>query len=119
MIRSLAVAALTTIMLTGCSFAFSHGPPRGHEGMSEFQCTESVAAPTLDAVGGVLYGIETLMFAMIGSAYTVQAGVVTAAFAFSAHKGFGDSSDCRHALEQLRIRQMRDSLVRTMRPQAP
>ena len=49
---------------TGCSFVFVNGPPRGHEEMAEFTCTESRAVPILDAVGAgllVAFGVASLV----------------------------------------------------------
>ncbi len=49
-----ALALLTSLALTGCSFLFASGPPAQHRQLPIFECTTSRAAPIVDTVFGVL-----------------------------------------------------------------
>jgi hypothetical protein len=42
----LGLPVLLILATTGCSFAFVKGPPRGHEEMTGFTCTDSKAILT-------------------------------------------------------------------------
>ena len=46
--------ALVCLCLTGCSFAFVHGPPDNHRQLPVVGCTSSNAAPVLDTIFTVL-----------------------------------------------------------------
>lgn len=48
-IRTAAVAA-SILLLGGCGFIFTKGPPSGHETMNYFSCSEGRVGPTLDLV---------------------------------------------------------------------
>jgi hypothetical protein len=51
----LGVPVLLILATTGCSFVFVNGPPRGHEEMAEFTCTENRAMPFIDAIWAGLF----------------------------------------------------------------
>jgi len=91
--------------LSGCSFAFVHGPPPNHERLPSVDCTTSNVLPVLDAV-----------FAGIAAADAVGAATgapefrspKSEAFAFAAEAvlvgasagyGFTKTSQCRQAQE--------------------
>jgi len=58
----LALPVLLILATTGCSFAFAKGPPRGHEEMAEFTCTQDKAIPIVDAIGAGLFAVAGVLF---------------------------------------------------------
>ena len=97
------------LLLTGCGFVFTKGPPTGHEQMESFTCTESNAGPILDIVWGGLSVLGAAKVAQDPSAYGYSSsgqawgiGVGWAVFSsMSAASGFNKSKQCRRALQQL------------------
>jgi len=103
----LILLGLWPLLLTGCGFVFSKGPPTGHEQMESFTCTESNAGPILDIVWA---GLNVLGAATVASDPTmydnpdqiVVGGLAWGVFSsFSAASGFNKSKQCRRALQQL------------------
>lgn len=98
---------LVPLLLSGCGFVFSHGPPTGHEQMESFTCTESNAGPTLDIVWASLNVLGAVAAAADPSAYDNSGEIVVVGIgwgvfsSFSAASGFNKSKQCRHALQQL------------------
>jgi hypothetical protein len=106
--------------LTGCSFAFVHGPPPRHREMPAFRCTASPALPIVDTVIGGGQVLSALVYAAISEqawndAYNgnppfdrsvaVAVNAVTAALFFgSAIYGYSTTSDCRVARNQAAAR---------------
>ena len=106
----LILLGLVPLLLSGCSFVFSHGPPAGHEQMESFQCTESNAAPTIDIVWGSLNVLGALGAAADPRAYANSGEIVAVGLgwgvlsSFAAASGFSKSKQCRQALQQLAVR---------------
>jgi len=98
--------------LSGCSFAFVHGPPPNHRQMPFFDCTTSNILPAMDGLLGLLVAADTIDAATSGtstlrSSPTVAIAVVAAEaalFATSAAYGFKKTSDCRDAQNALLLR---------------
>jgi len=115
--RNVVMLGLLPLLLTGCGFVFSHGPPTGHEQMPAFSCTESNAGPTLDIVWASLNVLGALAAASDPSAYDnsgqiVAVGVGWGVFSsFAAASGYNKSKQCRHALQQLAQRNARPTDV--------
>ena len=57
--------ALLVLATTGCSFAFVNGPPRGHEEMAEFTCTEDRTVPFVDAIGAGLFVVAGALLLVV------------------------------------------------------
>jgi hypothetical protein len=111
----LALPALLTLATTGCSFAFVKGPPRGHEEMAEFTCTESRAIPIFETIWTGLFvvgGISALADQDEEQGWfeptpeqvaTVSLGI-SVPLGASAIVGFRRVNSCRAAVEELRQR---------------
>ena len=111
-IRVLCVVLLPALM-SGCSFALTHGPPVGHEQMEYFSCPESSVEPTLDFVWACVNGINAVN-ALSNPDENNIAGIVTAAelswAVFStaaALTGLERTRKCKDARRQLAARQAR------------
>jgi hypothetical protein len=105
---------LLPLASSGCSLIFAHGPPKNHEAMEYFDCTQSKAAPVLDVVFGSL-SLLTAVGTLIDSSNvqnpkeTIAGGfAMTPILAFSAMNGFKKTSHCRAAKMILVERQARD-----------
>jgi hypothetical protein len=95
------------LLMGGCSFLFSQGPPDGHEKLRHFDCVSSEAAPAADLVGAALLGISTAAMADtpdVSTATPVSFGVWAALHAVSAVYGFATASKCDSAKQQLAAR---------------
>ena len=98
--------------LSGCSFAFVHGPPANHRQMPFFDCTTSNVLPALDGLLGLVTAGETIDSAtspsstLSTSPKTAIAIVAAEAvlFAASAAYGFKKTSDCRDAQNAMLLR---------------
>ena len=105
--RRLATLGLLAILVSGCGFALSKGPPTGHEQMTAFSCTESNTGPALDLVWAGLNVLGALAAASDPSAYENSDQIVTVGLAWgvfsslSASNGFSKSKQCRRALQLL------------------
>jgi hypothetical protein len=85
--------------------------------MNHFDCSDSKAAPAIDVAGAVIYGLETYGFVLAAPKGVFIMPLSAAALsALSAKKGFADANACKKALDQLRIRQIRDSLTKSLPP---
>ena len=115
--RNVVVLALLPLLLTGCGFVLTQGPPSGHEQMAAFSCTESNAGPTLDIAWAGLNVLGAVIAASDPSAYEnsgqiVAVGVGWGVFSsFAAASGFNKSKQCRRALQQLAQRNARPTDV--------
>lgn len=97
------------LLLTGCGFVFTKGPPTGHEQMESFTCTESNAGPILDILWGGLNLLAAIQISSEPAAYGYDSGGQVIAIglgwgvfsSFSAASGFNKSKQCRRALQQL------------------
>ena len=107
----LIVLGLSSLLLAGCGFVISQGPPTGHEQLDAFSCTESNAGPTLDIVWASLNVLGAVAAASDPSAYDNSGQIVAVGLAwgvfssFSAASGFNKSKRCRAALLELAARQ--------------
>ena len=107
----LIVLSLSSLLLAGCGFVISQGPPTGHEQLDAFSCTESNAGPTLDVVWASLNVLGAVAAASDPSAYDNSGQIVAVGLAwgvfssFSAASGFNKSKRCRAALLELAARQ--------------
>jgi hypothetical protein len=107
----------SSIVLSGCSFAFVSGPPQNHQQLPYFNCTEGRLWPILD---GVFTAIQALRLAADLS-YTEQEyedlggpwgrnadiGIAIGLGALGAagmYYGFTKSGECRAARQQLLMR---------------
>ena len=105
--RLVLTLGFTPLLISGCGFALSKGPPTGHEQMTAFSCTESNTGPALDLVWGGLNVLGALTAASDPNAYENSDQIVTVGLAwgvfssFSAASGFSKSKQCRQALQQL------------------
>jgi hypothetical protein len=88
---------------SGCSLIFAHGPPKNHEAMEYFDCTQSNTAPILDVIVGSL-NLLTAVGTLIDSSNVENPRVVivsglawTPILAFSAINGFHKTNGCRAA----------------------
>src|SRR6266550_4519852 len=105
--RNVVMLGLLPLLLPGCGFVFSQGPPSGHEQMAAFSCTESNTGPTLDIVWASLNVLGAVAAASDPSAYENSGQIVAVGAgwgvfsSFAAASGFNKSKRCRHALQQL------------------
>jgi len=105
------VVAFLSLVLSGCGFVLTKGPPTGHEQMTGFTCTESDAGPILDVVWAALNVLSAAVVAsdpdaFVNSDLNVVLGLAWGAFStFSAASGFSKSKQCRRALLLLAQRQ--------------
>jgi hypothetical protein len=103
MLRRLCAFLVALTPLPGCSFAFVHGPPPGHEQLTAFDCSTSNALPVLDALWAGLSAAETVAAATGSPEFKspktesfIYAGEAAVAAA-SAVYGFRKTSECREA----------------------
>ena len=102
---------LIPVTTGGCGFVFTHGPPQGHEQMTQFTCTEGNTGPVLDVVWGALNLVGSIALATDQS-YTqdeanqiIAGGVVWAGlYGAAAAVGFGKTKKCNAARQQLAVR---------------
>lgn len=113
MTRAVTVVGLLSLLLTGCGFLISQGPPTGHEHMNSFSCTESNAGPTIDIVWATLNVLGAVAAMSQPDAYENSGQIVAVGLGWgvvsslSAASGFKKSKQCRQALQQLADRNMR------------
>jgi hypothetical protein len=111
----LGLPVLLIVTATGCSFAFVKGPPRGHEEMAGFTCTESRAIPILETIWTSLFvvgGISALADKGEDQGWFEPTPEQVAAVSFgisvplgaSAFVGFRRVNDCRDAKRALQER---------------
>ena len=96
---------------SGCSVAFTDGPPAAHATMPYFDCTSSNLAPNLDITMAGLFGLATLGASSdTQSSDTRQAEVtmvvMTAGLLASAVYGWKVTGACRDAKNALSVRLM-------------
>ena len=116
-LRVSAPLALCILFLAGgnqaCSFAFVDGPPKTHRQLNYFTCTSSNVLPTIDVVLGAITAVETVgLFSARTSlganteltAIAAVAAAEAALFTASAISGYGKTSDCREATDELQVR---------------
>jgi hypothetical protein len=105
--RNVMLVGLLSLLLSGCGFLISKGPPTGHEQMLSFSCTESNAGPTLDIVWAALNVLGAAAAASQPDAYDNAGQIVAVGIgwgvvsSFSAASGYKKSKECRQALQQL------------------
>jgi len=105
--RNVMLLGLLSLLLSGCGFLISKGPPTGHEQMLSFSCTESNAGPTIDIVWAALNVLGAAAAASEPDAYENAGQIVAVGIgwgvlsSFSAASGYKKSKECRHALQQL------------------
>ncbi len=120
-----ALALITSLALTGCSFLFASGPPAQHRQLPIFECTTSRAAPIADTVFGVLQVIGIAITASQSEAEYNEANEITKGgrdpiikrstsiglnvafglmWGLSAYTGYSRTSACRAAKNELLIR---------------
>jgi hypothetical protein len=112
--------ALLALVTTGCSLVMVKGPPRGHETMAEFTCTEGRTLPWIDAGTAALLGGLTIAIAATpesepaSGSFTVGPdrsdamlwlSIPAVALGASSAIGFHRTGECRAALEELRQRE--------------
>ena len=101
---------LIPLVIGGCGYVFTHGPPTGHEQMDYFSCTESNAGPIIDIVWASLNGIGTIGIASDMDAYeyaelSIASGVAWAILSgTAAATGFKKTKQCRLARQELAAR---------------
>jgi hypothetical protein len=105
------IATFLSLWLSGCSWIFVDGPPANHRELSNFDCTKSRVAPIVDTVFAVTNGLSAL--AVLGADerdYPNKNGAallgfgVMALWIASASSGYGNTSDCRLAMNELDVR---------------
>ena len=108
----LRVPAVASLALTvaGCSYFMVDGPPKNHQSLESFECTEHSQAPTIDALIAAV-GAVAFVNAMYGDseegprAYAGYAGAVVLPVAgVSSILGFRRVSKCKRAKRELRER---------------
>ena len=105
------------LIMPGCSFIFSEGPPANHHRLPYFDCSTSYAPPVIDTVWAGLQGLNAL-----GAAATSEAdwnaeisrgGVIAVGLLWlalsgtSAIYGYNKVGSCRDAKNQLMLRMSR------------
>lgn len=94
------------LLLSGCGFALTHGPPPGHQTMASYQCTESNVGPVLDllvaGVGALVFVAGTQVneddFIFNDPApFLVTGALMTVGWGSSGFVGFGKTARCRDA----------------------
>src|SRR4051812_28603088 len=93
----------------GCSFIFVDGPPTQHKKMPYFDCTSSNVLPVVDSVIGGVYGIAAVSELASRDQYSTSSSTsenlsmlgAAALFAASGIYGFGKTSSCREAKDEL------------------
>lgn len=103
--------ALAIAMSGGCSFVFVQSPPKNHEGLAHFNCTNSSVAPILDAtLGGVAF------LGLVGDAAdngladgAAEGLVLVGGIAASAVYGFVKVRQCKAAETRLAARLQQES----------
>jgi hypothetical protein len=98
----------------GCSFLFVDGPPEKHRQLPYFTCSTSKAWPVVDTIFAASYAVATagvLSADSNDSSSKATAALVPAAAAAlmtaSAVYGYGKTSSCREATDELQLRLMR------------
>lgn len=103
-------------LCTACAVAFTKGPPAGHEKMMSFTCTESNAAPILDAIwagASIVAAVGAAADPNVGGEgnyYLAPEAVVALGLSWaaitgvSAISGFKKSKKCREARRALERR---------------
>ena len=105
------------VAASGCGFAFTHGPPAGHEQLEYIPCTESDAGPILDLIWGGLNVLGAIAVAAEPDQYdaagvTIASGLAWGVFSsFSAASGFRKASACQSARAALAHRQAERSVM--------
>jgi hypothetical protein len=114
-----AVAVLTCLSVSGCSFIFSEGPPPSHERLPYFDCSTSYAPPVLDTIWAGLNGLGAAVAAGQSDAEwkqnnssdrgtVVGVGLVWLAVSgASAIYGYNKVAACHEAKEKLMLRTVR------------
>ena len=98
-------------LAAGCGFAFTHGPPAGHEQLEYIPCTDNNAGPVLDLVWAGLNVLGAITVASDPNNYdqpglTIASGFAWGVFSsFSAASGFHKVSACKQARQALAQRQ--------------
>jgi len=124
-----AVAVVTSLSISGCSFIFSEGPPPNHQRLPYFDCSTSYAPPVLDTIWGGLNGLGAI--AAMGSSdeewkadqgsdrsTVIGVGLVWLAVSgASAIYGYSKVGQCREAKDQLMLRMMRPAAPQAWPPQ--
>jgi hypothetical protein len=119
-LRRVASALLLSTVLSGCSFLFVDGPPSSHKQLPYFECSSGKGWPTVDLVYGGLVGIESIALFSASSDFSssssdVKSMAAVAAgeavlFIASAVYGYGKTSDCREAKDELMKRLYRQQM---------
>ncbi len=108
--RLAVTVGLMSLLVSGCGFLISQGPPTGHEQMAAFSCTESNTGPTLDLVWAGLNVLGAVAASSDPNAYDNPDQIVAVGVGWgvlssvSAASGFHKSKECRRALQQLAAR---------------
>jgi hypothetical protein len=129
-----AVALLTSLSVSGCSFIFSEGPPPNHQRLPFFDCSTSYAPPVLDTVFGGLFALSAV--SVVGTSDTewkrenpatetsrssviVVNVVMLGLLGASAIYGYSKVGQCRPAKDQLMLRMMRPAAPQAWPPPPP
>jgi hypothetical protein len=127
--RSALVVAVISVATGGCSWIFVKGPPKGHEKLAYFSCTESNTLPWLDAVWAGLNVAGS--FAALANPneaardLAVSTGIMWFTISgYSAWDGFEETKECRQAKHLWAERQARGNTrsqfdLGTTAPQLP
>jgi hypothetical protein len=117
--RRLVLIGCLTVLASGCSFVFVHGPPSGHQDLQDFSCTEGKTLPAIDAIwagiGGITMvgGLTSDPNSGSGDAFKSIAitagGASLAVWGFSALMGFDRVDRCRTARSELARRSQEDA----------
>jgi hypothetical protein len=104
-----AAAAAVALVCASCSLAFTHAPPDPVPASGPIHCTDSIAAPTADTVGGAaaaLAGVGALVAngpsVFLGARAAVVDAALLVAYGVSAVIGYrrtyacGDARDAQH-----------------------
>jgi hypothetical protein len=104
------LVALWPLLLDGCSFAFSQGPPADHRQLPTFECSSSMAMPIADGLLAALFALATLGAANDETASPtapVATGAIALAFLASVRHGLVRGTACEEARTELALRLQR------------
>jgi hypothetical protein len=119
------LSVLLLALSSGCSFAFSNGPPAEHAQMPYFDCTSTYGLPVADGVlgiGGVLSAVQTFKLSEdeyarrnSGGKRNVAGGLnlgIAGVYAASAIYGIVQAERCERAKTALKARILGPMLTR-------
>lgn len=104
--RASAISLCLPLLVSGCAFAFTKGPPAGHDQMAGFECSASKKPAILD----VLWAVLLVNGAFAPRDDTTASAPVAVNFTWaglsllSSYYGFRRANECSRAKQQLALR---------------